>query len=50
MREEITGKCRILNNEELRNLCLSDHIIRVIISRKKRWAEHVAPTGGMKNS
>jgi hypothetical protein len=34
-----------LNNEELNVLYFSSNIIRVIKSRKMRWAGHVAHTG-----
>jgi hypothetical protein len=40
----------LLHNEELRNLCASPSIIRVIKSRKMRWNEHVAHVGGMRNA
>jgi hypothetical protein len=33
---------RKLHNEELRNLYSSPSIIRIIKSRRKRWAGHVA--------
>ena len=33
---------RRLHNEELRSLCRSPIIIRVIKSRRLRWADHVA--------
>jgi hypothetical protein len=43
-REEVAGGCRKLHNEELRNLNTSLSIIRVMKSRKTRWAEYVART------
>jgi hypothetical protein len=44
-RKEVTGKWRRLHNEELYALHSSPNIIRVINSRKLRWAEPVARTG-----
>jgi len=41
-RDEVTGKCRKLHNEELYDLYSSPYIIRVIKSRRMRWARHVA--------
>jgi hypothetical protein len=40
-REEATGECRRLHNEELNDLYSSPNIIRVIKSRRMRWAGHV---------
>jgi hypothetical protein len=39
-REEVAGGCRRLHNEELHNLYASPNKIRVIKSRRKRWAWH----------
>jgi hypothetical protein len=39
--EELAGGWRRLHNEELHNLYASPHIIRVIKSRRMRWAGHV---------
>jgi hypothetical protein len=39
--EEMTGDWRRLHNEELHNLYASPDIIRVIKSRKMKWAGHV---------
>jgi hypothetical protein len=36
------GECRILHNEELHSLYRSPNIIRVIKSKRLRWAGHVA--------
>jgi hypothetical protein len=47
-RDEETGGCRNLHNEELHSLCSSPDIIRVIKSRRLRWAGHVARMGAMK--
>jgi hypothetical protein len=39
---EVTGEWRKLHYEELNDLYSSPNIIRVIISRRMRWAGHVA--------
>jgi hypothetical protein len=39
-----------LHNEELRNLNYSSSIIRMIKSRRMRWARHVARTGKKRNA
>jgi hypothetical protein len=44
-RDEVTGEWRRLHNEELNNLYSSPTIIRVIKSRRMRWAGHVARMG-----
>ena len=36
------GEWRRLHNEELHSLYLSPNILRIIKSRRLRWAEHVA--------
>jgi hypothetical protein len=41
-RDEVTGDWRKLHNEELHNLYSSPNVIRMITSRRIRWAEHVA--------
>jgi hypothetical protein len=41
-REEVTGGWRKLHNEELHNLYSSPSVIRMIKSRRVRWAWHVA--------
>jgi hypothetical protein len=45
-RDEATGEWRRLHNEELNDLYSSPNIIRVIKSRRVRWAGHVARMGG----
>ena len=42
-RDGVTGECRKLHNEELNDLYCSPNIVRVIKSRRMRWAGHVAP-------
>jgi hypothetical protein len=41
-RDEVTGGWRSLRNEKLHNLYSSPSIIRIIKSRRMRWAVHVA--------
>jgi hypothetical protein len=41
-RDEVTGGWRKMHNEELHNLYSSPSIIRMIKSRRMRWAGHVA--------
>jgi hypothetical protein len=44
-RDEVTGEWTKLHNEELRDLYSSPSIIRIIKSRRMRWAGHVARMG-----
>jgi hypothetical protein len=44
-RDEIKVERRKLRNEELNDLYCSPNIVRVIKSRRMRWAGHVAPVG-----
>jgi hypothetical protein len=41
-KDGVTGEWRILHNEELNDLYSKSNIIRVIKSRRMRWAGHVA--------
>jgi hypothetical protein len=49
-RDEVTGGWRKLHNEELRDLYSSPSIIRMIKSRRVRWADHVASMGEKRNA
>jgi len=44
-RDEVKGERRRLHNEELNDLYSSPNIVRVIKSRRMKWAGHVARTG-----
>ena len=44
-RDKVTGNWRRLHNEELNDLYSSPNIVRVINSRRMRWAGHVARMG-----
>jgi hypothetical protein len=43
--DEVTWELRKLHNEELKDLDSSPNIVRVINSRRMRWAGHVALMG-----
>jgi hypothetical protein len=43
--DEVTGDWKKLHNEELHNLYSSPNILRMIKSRRMRWAWHVARMG-----
>jgi transcription termination factor 2 len=49
-RDEVTGGWRKLHNEELHKLYSSPSIIRMIKSRRMRWAGHVARMGEKRNA
>jgi hypothetical protein len=41
-RDEVTGEWRKFHNEELNDLYALPNIVRLVKSRKMRWARHVA--------
>jgi hypothetical protein len=49
-RYEVTGGWRKLHNEELRDLYSSPGTIRIIKSRRMRWAGHVARMAEKRNA
>jgi hypothetical protein len=44
-KDEVTGEWRKLHNEELNDLYFLSNIVRVVKSRRMRWAGHVARMG-----
>jgi hypothetical protein len=48
--DEVTGEWRKLHNEELHDLYSSPSIIRIMKSKRKRWAGHVARMGERRNA
>jgi len=44
-RDEVTGEWRKLHNEELRDLYSLPNIVRVVKSRRMKWAGHVTRMG-----
>jgi hypothetical protein len=49
-RDEVTGEWRKLHNEELHDLYCSPSIIRIMKSKRMRWAGHVALMGEKRNA
>jgi hypothetical protein len=49
-RDEVTGGRRKLHTEEIHHLHSSPNIIRMIKSRRFRWAGHVACMGEIRNA
>jgi hypothetical protein len=47
-KREEDGSCRKLHNDELHSLYSSPNIVRVIKSRRMRWAGHVAHMEGVR--
>jgi hypothetical protein len=50
MTDEVTGGWRKLHNEELHNLYSSSNIIRMIKSRRMRWARHIVHITEIRNA
>jgi hypothetical protein len=44
-RDEVTGEWRKLHNDELNDLYSLPNFVRVVKSRRMRWARHVARMG-----
>jgi hypothetical protein len=49
-RDDVTGDWRKLHNEEFHNLHSSLNTIRMIKSRRMRWARHVGRMGETRNA
>jgi hypothetical protein len=49
-KDEVTRDWRKLHNEEFRDLYSSPSIIRIIKSRRMRWAGHIARMDGKRNA
>jgi hypothetical protein len=49
-RDDVTGDRRKLHNDELHNLHSSPNIIRMIKSRRMRWAGNVVRMGETRNA
>jgi hypothetical protein len=48
-RDGVTGGWRKLHNERMHNLYSSPSVIRIIKSRRMRWAEHAERMGQKRN-
>jgi hypothetical protein len=48
-RDGVTGECKKLHNEELHNVYTSPSIIRIMKSRRMRWAGYVVRMGEKRN-
>jgi hypothetical protein len=48
--DEVTGEWRKLHNKKHHDLYSSPSIIRIIMSRRMRWADHVARIGEKRNA
>ena len=44
--KSVSGECRKLHNEELSDLYSLPYIVRVVKSRRMRWAGYMARCGG----
>jgi hypothetical protein len=49
-RDEVTGEWRKPHNEEFHDLYSSPSIIRIMMSRRMRWAGHIARMGKQRNA
>jgi hypothetical protein len=49
-RDEVAGGWREMHNEDLHNSYSSPSIIRIMKSRRMKWAGHVAPMGESRNA
>jgi hypothetical protein len=49
-RDELTGECRKLHNEELHDLYSSPSIIRIMKSRTMRWTGNIVRMGEKRNA
>jgi hypothetical protein len=49
-RDEVTGEWKKWHNKELHDLYSSPSIIRILKSRRMRWAGHVARMGEKRNA
>jgi hypothetical protein len=49
-RDEVMGEWRKLHSEELHDLYSSPSVIRIVKSRRMRWADHVVRTWKKRNT